>query len=1288
MGAVYRAVDRQSGRTVAVKLMHPGDGSRIARFMLEARVLAKLRHPGIVRYIAHGATLTDEPYLVMEWLDGATLEDHLATHRMSVADIVEMAIQISDALVVAHAGGIAHRDIKPSNLFVCGGSSAGAKLIDFGVAAADFQVHTLTATGAILGTPAYMAPERITSRPVANAPGDVFSLGCVLYRCLAGQAPFRASDAIALMAKIAVDDAPKITTVRSDVPAPLSVLLERMLEKDPYDRPDAEAVARELRTIVADVHDATIDGEGAAVLTHDEHRVVCVVMAQLPDVSRGWAAVSFDDRDDVIGYPGDAPTVTMQAARGGTSSLDQFRAIGRQYGGRLELLSGGALVSSHTAMGTVTDLAAQAARFALTLRNRVPDVRVSMSIGRSERDAEATGEVIDRAARLLLHPQHPDHSPTGIRIDATLVGLLDRSFEIRDHTLYGELPQLEATRQLLGRSTPCVGRDGELRILRSLAELSADEPSARAVLVTASPGVGKSRLRQEFLRTASESQRAVVWFAVGDPVSAGSRLVLLANALRRSAGIVEGEPLEIRRRKLGSYVEKTVGVGDAARITCFLGELTRIPYEGDQVVELPAARLDARVMSDQLRRAWLDLLRAACARGPVFLIFDDLQWGDSPSIAFIDAALRELEDQPLFVLAMARPEVHDLFPRLWVDRDLHEIRLRNLPRRASAQLVAELLPDLAPEVSDRLVALAAGNAFYLEELIRAVADGGSAESLPDTIVAMAQMRLEQLPAGGRQLLRAASVFGTVFWPRGVRHLVATERERPDIDNWLDLLSDQEIIESIAREKFPEYRAFRFRHDVLREAAYASLTPSDRQLAHRLAGDWLTEAGEQNPLVLAEHYERGGALDKALPRFLEAAQASLQAHDYDAAPTLVHRGGACGARGAELGMFRLVETRACAWSTAGVRGEEVAEQAMQLLDTGSEAWWEAAALRMNMAIIVGKTGPFVDTLQQVSSVEFPASTTHSAVFACAYASMALHRVGRHGQAKELVDRIAGLDEASAGLIAAGYTSIALVYQARYADSSPGAAYDHASRAVQCFTNAGDRWGLAGAEIELAKALCTLGAYDVAAAMFREILVRMRDNGVRYLEDATVNYLGLAIARQGRLDDAIELFVASLGARGVTGGLSAGLARFHLAAVYRLAGQLDKAEAEARAAARASLPLPPMRPAALASLARIVHEQGKTEDAQKLMAEARIAVSRSPVIDEGEAFYDAIDIAMHLEAGERAAAAAKARDAYRRLMKRRDTIEHEHLRRSFVEASPDNADVIRLARELDVVASEGS
>ncbi len=135
-------------------------------------------------------------------------------------------------------------------------------------------------------------------------------------------------------------------------------------------------------------------------------------------------------------------------------------------------------------------------------------------------------------------------------------------------------------------------------------------------------------------------------------------------------------------------------------------------------------------MGDQMRRAWEDLLVAECAAHPLVLVLEDLHWGDLPSVKLIDAALRALEGRPLLVLAFARPEVHDLFPRMWAERGAQEIHLRELNKRASERLVRDVL---GARVSDdsvaRIVERAAGNAFYLEELIRA-AEGGESENLP------------------------------------------------------------------------------------------------------------------------------------------------------------------------------------------------------------------------------------------------------------------------------------------------------------------------------------------------------------------------------------------------------------------------------------------------------------------------------------------------------------------------------------------------------------------------------
>src|SRR5690606_276311 len=137
---------------------------------------------------------------------------------------------------------------------------------------------------------------------------------------------------------------------------------------------------------------------------------------------------------------------------------------------------------------------------------------------------------------------------------------------------------------------------------------------------------------------------------------------------------------------------------------------------------LRAARADAALMGDQMRRAWLDFLAAECAARPVVIVVEDLHWGDLPSVRFLDASLRALSDRPLLVLALGRPELLDQFPDLWSDRRVQELRLPELTQRAATDLVTEVLGERADtDTAEAIVQRAAGNAYYLEELIRAVA---------------------------------------------------------------------------------------------------------------------------------------------------------------------------------------------------------------------------------------------------------------------------------------------------------------------------------------------------------------------------------------------------------------------------------------------------------------------------------------------------------------------------------------------------------------------------------------
>ena len=205
-GAVWRARDTELDRCVAVKIPHAGhlaSDQESQRFVREARAAAQLRHPGIVTVHEVGRH-ENLPYLVAEFIQGVTLTDYLESHQLEAREAAELVAQVADALDYAHAMGVVHRDVKPSNIILERGAAAtdssGAKasllgrpmLMDFGLALRHDADATMTQEGDVLGTPAYMSPEQAAGHShQVDARSDVYSLGVVLYRLLAGEVPFK-----------------------------------------------------------------------------------------------------------------------------------------------------------------------------------------------------------------------------------------------------------------------------------------------------------------------------------------------------------------------------------------------------------------------------------------------------------------------------------------------------------------------------------------------------------------------------------------------------------------------------------------------------------------------------------------------------------------------------------------------------------------------------------------------------------------------------------------------------------------------------------------------------------------------------------------------------------------------------------------------------------------------------------------------------------------------------------------------------------------------------------------
>ena len=238
MARVYVATDRVLERQVAVKVLSPSDAQDplfVERFRREARAAARLNHPNIVAVFDSGSD-ADQPYLVMEYVPGESLAQLLARQgRLAPRRAVELAIQVCAALAAAHAQGLVHRDIKPANVLV--GEDGQVKVTDFGIVKAA-AATTLTGTGTVLGTAAYLSPEQAQGHPV-DARSDLYGLGCVLYELLCGSPPFGsgADRSLVAVATRHVREPPEPPSLRNpQVDPALDAVVLTALAKDPAQR--------------------------------------------------------------------------------------------------------------------------------------------------------------------------------------------------------------------------------------------------------------------------------------------------------------------------------------------------------------------------------------------------------------------------------------------------------------------------------------------------------------------------------------------------------------------------------------------------------------------------------------------------------------------------------------------------------------------------------------------------------------------------------------------------------------------------------------------------------------------------------------------------------------------------------------------------------------------------------------------------------------------------------------------------------------------------------------------
>jgi len=875
MGEVWRAIDLQSRQTVAIKrlLLSAGGADDRARLLREADTLRELSHPHIVRYLDAGFDAADQPFLVLEWLEGEDLAARQRREPLTLEALIALVGQLLEGLEACHAQGVTHRDIKPSNIFITQDEKGETqiKLVDFGLARLSAAQTRLTRTGMVLGTLHYLAPEQVRGSVSVDHRADLYAVGVLLYELTTGELPFFAEEAMAVMLKIISETPRWPTDIRPDLPLWVEECTLRAMRRSPSDRFQSATemlAALSSETCTPDVFAPTT--AKTLPLSSVEQRLVSLLCVDGVDVCRD-----------------------LLSAEHVAKEIDKV-------GGVSQALLGGRMVGLFGLQQTRGDEPRQAISAGLAIRElavategevQLLVATVHVEIGQR---FELDRRELDDATRAMA-----ELPPGELIVDNVTRQLLGDQVQFRrgaaHHVVLGLARQRSGRRHVLGVETPTVGRESELAGLKATYTRVADTSESEATLIIGSAGAGKTRVLQELTHNLRESG-AFIFEATPDSSRVHVPYGLFTDAFSRLLDDGDGVPQQALQR----FVERALPAGEeAAVVFAFIAEA--MGFDGGALPLLRAARADAKLMRQQVHDAFAVLFLALTSNTPLCFATDDLQWGDAESLRLLEELLERLLAAPFFVVASARPELLERHPRLFEGVDAEHLLLQPLRRRSMQRLLHAILGRRAPDDLEALVIdRCGGNPYFAEELLSwmvvndvlVAGEGGwqlkgdaSALQLPAGVEGAIQGQLDRLPTDVKAFVKDASVFGNVIWQEGCTVLVQTaslESAVMDVAAQLETLQGLKYLESRKVARLHGTHEWSFCHSLVRQVAYQMLPESRRRQLHLRAGQWLTEAGEQDALVLARHFERGGDAGRAGDLKAQAGHQALAAGDMERA----------------------------------------------------------------------------------------------------------------------------------------------------------------------------------------------------------------------------------------------------------------------------------------------------------------------------------------------------------------------------------------------------------------------
>ena len=583
---------------------------------------------------------------------------------------------------------------------------------------------------------------------------------------------------------------------------------------------------------------------------------------------------------DLVGSTELATDLDPEELRGRlTPFFDVARTTLEEHGGTIEKYIGDAVLAVFgvpRAHGDDPDRAVAAA-LALIDRVRAVDsglgVRIGVEAGEvlvadREGDLSVTGQAVNAAAR-LQQAAAPGQVLVGERAArACRRARLEPGPALEAKGIPGQLPTHLATGAAEEEKEPAtqlVGREDDLELLELVYRRAVRERVPQLVTVTGEAGIGKSRLAGELFAALREHEQAPrLLLGRNPPYGRGIAFWALGEVLHEAADVPASAPVEEVESGL---VKLLTGLGaeDPAAIAHALTVIFRGSGAGERNVE------------DELRRAWKQMVGLLAADRPLVIGIDDAHWADEGLLDLIEEVAFGLNDVPLMILCTSRPELTERRPDFGrAVRNATQIELRPLDERATLVLAERLLPNASPELARRVAAASGGNPFFAEEVSRTLEDDGDGASapLPDTVQAAVAARIDLLPPQEKDVLQRAAVLGDGF-QRGP--LVELLERDPD-----------EALGSLVRKALVEDRvatedgSYSFRHQLIRDVAYASLPRSERARLHERAAEELARRSGQGFAALAElhafHLMQAAELEPSPARGSAAHEAALEAAD--------------------------------------------------------------------------------------------------------------------------------------------------------------------------------------------------------------------------------------------------------------------------------------------------------------------------------------------------------------------------------------------------------------------------